>query len=292
MSVLYAILLGIIQGITEFLPVSSFGHISIIQNMLKIQRGPGILFETMLHMGTLAAVFMAFHKDVVHVFAELVGMLMDIIGNANLYIHNKRTGKHLNYARIINSSYRKFAVLLLVSMIPTAAIGYTARRLVVKSAVTPLMSGIGLLITGIILLVVDFSKSGGTRASRDANYSHAMWIGICQGLSVFPGISRSGVTISAALLCGFSRAFAVKYSYLLSVPAIVGSMFLEIEEFTSPGMSIGQGFIFVLGMIVAGIVGYFTIRFLLKLVHKRKLRYFAYYCFLAGALTLTLNYLA
>lgn len=292
MSVLYAILLGIIQGITEFLPVSSFGHISIIQNMLKIQRGPGILFETMLHMGTLAAVFMAFHKDVVHVFAELVGMLMDIIGNANLYIRNKRTGKHLNYARIINSSYRKFAVLLLVSMIPTAAIGYTARRLVVKSAVTPLMSGIGLLITGIILLVVDFSKSGGTRASRDANYSHAMWIGICQGLSVFPGISRSGVTISAALLCGFSRAFAVKYSYLLSVPAIVGSMFLEIEEFTSPGMSIGQGFSFVLGMIVAGIVGYFTIRFLLKLVHKRKLRYFAYYCFLAGALTLTLNYLA
>lgn len=291
MSALYAILLGIIQGITEFLPVSSFGHISVIQNMLHIPHSSGVLFEAMLHLGTLTAVFMAFRKDVIHLSKELLGMLMDIIGNINLYFYNRRTGKQLRYARIIHSSYRQLAVALLVSMIPTAAIGYTARRLVVKSAVSPLMSGIGLLLTGILLLVVDFSKTGGTKTPKDINYSHSMWIGICQGLSVFPGLSRSGLTICAALLCGFSSTFAVRYSYLLSVPAVFGAVFLELGEFTSPSMSIGLGFIFVLGMITAGIVGHFTIRFLLKLVHKKKLRYFAYYCFLAGTLTLILNYL-
>lgn len=291
MSVLYAILLGIVQGITEFLPVSSSGHVCIIENLLHIQRGPSVLFETMLHMGTLAAVFLVFRKDIRQVFAESLMMLMELVGNITLYIHNKRTGSHKAYTKIIDSSYRKFTVLLLVSMIPAAAIGYTARRLVVKCAVSPFMPCILLLITGILLLVVDFSRCGGKKSSKDADYGHAMWIGICQGLSVFPGLSRSGLTISAALLCGFNRTFAVKFSYLSSIPVIIGAMFMSISGFTSPNMSIGMGFTFILGMIVAGVVGYFSVRFLLRLVHKKKFRYFAYYCFFAGISALVLNYL-
>ena len=191
MTVLYIILLAIVQGITEFLPVSSFGHLCFVQNLLGMEHGPGVLLETMLHLGTLAAIFMTFQKDIRHLAFEALDMFMDLIGNANLYIHNKRTGEQLHYTRIISNIYRKFVVLLLVSMIPTAFLGYTARRLVSVSATSVLIPGAGIMVTGILLLVIDLSRVGGTKAAKDAHFSDAMWIGICQGLSVFPGLSRS-----------------------------------------------------------------------------------------------------
>lgn len=291
MSVLYAVLLGIIQGITEFLPVSSFGHLSIVQNMLGVERNAGLLFEAMLHLGTLAAIVLTFRKELKRILLELLGMFMDIIGNINLYIHNKKTGDGLRYAKIVHGTYRKLAALLVVSSVPTAILGYTARRLVIRASISPLIPGIGLLLTGILLLVIDFSKSGGEKSPREARYDSAMWVGICQGLSVFPGLSRSGLTISAALLCGYSRKFAVKFSYIVSVPAVIGAFFSQAGEFTAPTMSVGLGFTYVLGMIVAGAAGCFTIRFLLKLVQTIKFRYFAYYCFLAGILGLGWNFM-
>lgn len=222
MTVLYVILLAVVQGILEFLPVSSFGHLSILQNILGMEHETGVLLEAMLHFGTLAAVILTFWKDISRLVLESLDMLMDTIGNLSLYIHNKRTGDKLRYAKIISNTYKKFALLLLVSMIPTALLGYTARRLVVLAASSQLLPGAGILITGIVLLVVDLGRMGGKKAARDASFGNAMWIGICQGLSVFPGLSRSGLTISAGLMSGFTRSFAVKYSYILSVPAIIG----------------------------------------------------------------------
>lgn len=291
MFVLYVILLAILQGILEFLPVSSFGHLCVIQEFLGIERGPGVLLEVMLHFGTLAAVILTFWKDISHLAAETLEIILDIVGNISLYIHNKRSAESLHYTKIISNTYRKFAVLLLVSMIPTVAIGFSARRLVVLAAASRLIPGAGILITGVILLVVDLSGIGGSKAARDANYGNAMWIGICQGLAVFPGLSRSGLTISAGLLGGFTRTFAVKYSYILSIPAIVGALIVELGEFGSPEMTVGMGFTYVLGMIISAVVGYFVIRFLLRLVQKGKFRYFAFYCFLAGFLSLMTGYL-
>ena len=290
MIVLYIILLAIVQGITEFLPVSSFGHLCFLQNILGMDHGPGVLLEVMLHFGTLAAVFMTFQKDIRRLFVESIEMFMDLIGNASLYIHNRRTGDHLRYTKIICNVYRKFAVLLMLSMVPTMFIGYTARRLVAMSVSSKLIPGVGILITGILLLVIDLSQVGGTKAAKDASFSNAMWIGICQGLSVFPGFSRSGMTISAGLMSGFSRSFAVKYSYILSVPAIIGAMIMELGQFGSADMTVGLGFSYVFGMIIAAVVGSLTIRACLKLVHHGKFRYFAYYCFIAGILVLVSNY--
>ena len=290
MIVLYVILLAIVQGITEFLPVSSFGHLCFLQNILGMDHGPGVLLEVMLHLGTLAAVFMTFQKDIRRLLVESIEMFMDLIGNASLYIHNRRTGDHLRYTKIICNVYRKFAVFLMLSMVPTMFIGYTARRLVAMSVSSKLIPGVGILITGIILLVIDLSQVGGTKAAKDASFSNAMWIGICQGLSVFPGFSRSGMTISAGLMSGFSRTFAVKYSYILSVPAIIGAMIMELGQFGSADMTVGLGFSYVFGMIIAAVVGSLTIRACLKLVHHGKFRYFAYYCFIAGILVLVSNY--
>ena len=159
MIVLYVILLAVIQGITEFLPVSSFGHLCIIENFLGMDHGPGVLLEAMLHFGTLAAVLFTFQKDIRHILYETLDILMDLVGNASLFIHNKRTGSHLRYARIVNTTYRKFTVLIWISMIPTVCIGYTARRLVALTAVSKLVPGAGMLITGIILLVIDLSRA-------------------------------------------------------------------------------------------------------------------------------------
>ena len=287
MTVLYIILLAIVQGITEFLPVSSFGHLCFVQNLLGMEHGPGVLLETMLHLGTLAAIFMTFQKDIRHLAFEALDMFMDLIGNANLYIHNRRTGEQLHYTRIISNVYRKFVVLLLVSMI--AFLGCTARRLVSVSATSVLIPGAGILVTGILLLVIDLSRVGGTKAAKDAHFSDAMWIGICQALSVFPGLSRSGLTISAGLMSGFSRTFAVKYSYILSIPAIIGATIMELGQFGSADMTVGLGFAYVFGMIIAAVVGMLTIRTCLRLVHKGKFRYFAYYCFLAGFIALITN---
>lgn len=290
MIVLYVILLAVAQGILEFLPVSSFGHLCILQNLFGMKQGPGVLLEVMLHFGTMAAVILVFWKDIRRIGLETLGMVMDLIGNLSLYIHNKRTGDKLRYAKIISSTYRKFAALIWLSMVPTAMIGYTARRLVSLAAASKLIPGAGILITGILLLVVDFSRLGGKKAARDADFGSAMWIGICQGLSVFPGLSRSGLTISAGLICGFTRSFAVKYSYILSIPAILGALIMELGQFGSAEMTIGLGFTYILGMLIAAAVGYFTIHTLLRLVNKGRLCYFAYYCFLIGFLTLIGNY--
>lgn len=290
MSVLQAIILGIVQGITEFLPVSSFGHLVALESFFDVERSTGVLFEVMLHIGTLAAIFFALRSDLRRIGEELIGMVMDLIGNLNLYIHNRRTGEQLHYTRIIYNTYRRFAALLVVSTVPTAVIGYTARRLVTKAAVSPLLPGACLLITGIFLLVTDFSRAGGNRTPKDMNYDHAMWMGISQGLSVFPGLSRSAMTISAGLLCGLSRKFAVKYSFIMSVPAVLGALAMELDEFASPAMDVGLGFTYVLGMLAAAVTGYFTIHFLMQMIQRTKLRYFAFYCFLAGAAALIMNF--
>ena len=290
MIVLYIILLAIVQGITEFLPVSSFGHLCFVQNILGMEHGPGVLMEVMLHVGTLAAIFMTFQKDIRRLAVESIEMFMDVIGNANLYIHNRRTGDELHYAKIISNIYRKFAVLLMVSMIPTMFLGYTARRLVAMSAASKLLPGVGILITGIILLVIDLSQVGGTKAAKDASFSNAMWIGICQGLAVFPGISRMAFTICAALLCGYSRKFAVRFSVFMSLPAIVGAFFAEVKYFGASEMTIGLGFASVFAMVIAGFVGCFVIRSMLQMTQKTKLRNFAYYSFVAGAVALAVNF--
>lgn len=290
MSVLQAILLGIIQGITEFLPASSFGHLAAAENAMGISRNTAVLFEVLLHAGTLVAVFFAFWEDIRRIGEELIGMVFDVIGNANIYFHNRRTGENLHYAKVIYGTYRKFTAMMVVSFIPTMMLGYICRRLVTKAAISPLLPGACILVTGVFLLVTDLSNIGGCKTPKDVTYDNAMWIGICQGISVFPGISRCGMTICAGLLCGFSRKFAVKYSYLISVPAILGALFLEVGQFQTPKMTVSLGFTYILGMIVAGVTGYFMICILLRFLQRAKLRYFALYCFVAGAVALISNF--
>ena len=172
MSVIHAIILGIIQGITEFLPVSSFGHLCAVQDLLGGSRGSGVLFEVMLHLGTMIALIFVFRKDIKKIGIELIGMFLDLIGNANIFLYNRRTGKNLTYAKIVSGTYRKLTALIFVSTIPTILIGYQCKRLVVRSASSHMFSGIGILLTGVILLVVDYSNINGNKGTREFRRCH------------------------------------------------------------------------------------------------------------------------
>lgn len=291
MSVIEAIILAIVQGVTEFLPVSSLGHLALVENLMEMERGPEMLYETMLHLGTLVAVILTFRKDVTRIVFEFIGICVDIVGNIHLFIQNKRGKGNYHYARLISNSYRKLAILIFVAMVPSGLLGYAARNIVSKTMTSPLLAGAGILITGIVLLVIDFSRAGGNKGTREVSYEHAMWMGICQGVSVFPGFSRSGLSISAALLCGLNRKFAVKFSYLISIPAIIGAFFAQITNLGAAGMTVGLGFTYVLGMIISAVVGVFTIRIMLKIVNSLKFRYFSYYCFVIGLVTLFVYYM-
>ena len=291
MIVVYLILLAIIQAVTEFLPVSSTGHLCVLEQLLGMDHGTGLLLEAMLHLGTAGAIIFLFRKELKKTGLELVGMFMDILGNVNLYIHNRRTGESLGYARIVTGTYRKFGALLVISMIPTVLLGFTGRRLALLAADSQIVPGIGFLLTGVLLLVTDLNRSGGMKGPREASYDSAMWIGICQGLAVFPGISRMGFTLCAALLCGYSRKFAVRFSVFMSLPAIVGAFFVEAGNFGAAEMTVGLGFAYVFAAVVAGFIGCLMIRTAIDMSQKVKLRYFAYYSFAAGMIALAVNYM-
>ena len=158
MIVLYLILLAVFQAVTEFIPVSSFGHLCVAEQLFGIGHDTGLLIEAMLHLGTAAAIIFLFKKDLKQIGIELLQMFLDVIGNINLLIHNKKTGKHLNYARIVTGTYRKFAALLVISMIPTVCLGLVSSRLAVLAADSSFFPGIGFLITGVLLLVTDLNK--------------------------------------------------------------------------------------------------------------------------------------
>lgn len=285
MSVLQSILLGIVQGLTEFLPVSSSGHLAIIQNFFKIDTGSSILFDILLHLGTLLVVFIVYWKDIWRLIREAFKMLGDVFFNLSVFFRNRGREEKLRYKRVVRSNYRKFVALLIVSTIPTGIIGILGEKLISSAGETLLIPGICLLITGVLLLISDRAANC-TKIPRDITYKEGLIVGIAQGCATLPGLSRSGTTITACLLCGFDRRFAVKYSFILSIPAILGAAVLEISKVGSEVITQGLVGTYLAGMIAAALVGYVCIRLMLVLVKNKKFKYFAYYCFAIGIISI------
>ena len=289
MTILQVILLGIIQGITEFLPVSSSGHLAIFQNIFKIDTGGSMLFDVMLHVGTLAAVFVVYRKDIMKMILEALRICVDIAANIKIWILNRRDDEALRYRRVIHNNYRKFVVLILVSTIPTGVIGYTAKSLVSAASATLIVPGVCLLLTGVLLIVADFTEDG-KKIPRDVSYTNGFFIGIAQGLSTLPGLSRSGTTITACLLSGFDKRFAVKYSFLMSVPAILGASVLELKDVAAEPITGSLILCCIIGAVVAGLVGYVCIKVMLAVVRKKKFKGFAIYCFALGLVAIVAHF--
>ena len=300
MSLLEAIFMGIIQGLTEFLPVSSSGHLALFKILFGVETETGMLFDVLLHFGTLVAICAVFYKDVARLIVEGIYIFKNALINLAIFFRNsflqiknmfrkeKLPKEELDlgeYHPVANSSYRKFVLLVIVSTIPTGIIGIIGKNMVEMASKILLVPGICLVITAIFLFVADHTK-GGEKLPKDITYSNAFIIGIVQGVATLPGISRSGSTITACLLSGFQRSFAVKYSFLMSIPAILGAMFLELKDFSPMAFSAGEITSYVVGMIIACVVGYICIKTMLVVVRNKKFKIFGIYCLIIGVISI------
>ncbi|MCR5160935.1 MAG: undecaprenyl-diphosphate phosphatase [Lachnospiraceae bacterium] len=285
MTVLQSIFLGIVQGLTEFLPVSSSGHLAIFQNIFHIDTGSSILYDILLHVGTLLVVLIVYWKDIWKLILEFFGMVADIFRNIRIWFENRNAITLTPYKNIVGTNYRKFVILLIVSTIPTGIIGVLGKKLIADASATLIIPGICLIITGILLLISDRAENC-VKIPKDVSYKEGVIIGIAQGFATLPGLSRSGTTITACLLCGLNRSFAVKYSFILSIPAILGAAVFEIGDAAAETITAGMVGTYLAGMIAAAIVGYVCIRTMLVIVRKRKFKYFAFYCFAIGIVSI------
>ncbi|MCR5591219.1 MAG: undecaprenyl-diphosphate phosphatase [Lachnospiraceae bacterium] len=276
MDILKAVLMGFIQGITEFLPVSSSGHLGLIKGLFGME-SESILFDVLLHFATLIAIVAVFYKDVFKLVLEFIGICRDVFYNIAAFGRSLSGGKSPEYVRVISSAYRKFVLLLIISTVPTGIIGVLMKNIVEFTSGNLLVTGICLICTGLILFLSDFLADG-EKKLKEMNNGDAFAIGTAQGIATLPGLSRSGVTIVAGVLCGLDRKFAAKYSFIMSIPAVFGALILELFDLGGENITGGDVGCYVLGMVIAAVIGYFALKFLMNIVVNRYFKFFAYYC--------------
>lgn len=258
-ELLKSILLGIIQGITEFVPVSSSGHL-VLSNYFLNFNFQDIRYDLILHIGTLVAVIIYFKKDlqnlVISVFKPRIQGSEDLKNNRNLLIY------------------------LAISTLTTAVVGIPLRSNILNFFYNPLVSSYMLILTGLAVFLIDMIKQKKALDLYNTGVIRAIIIGGFQVMALMPGISRSGITIFAAVLLGLSRTDAAKYSFLLSIPAIAGACLYDTLSFTSiPSHDI---ILYVAGFIASLLTGYVFISILMKMIAKRNIKYFAFYCWAVG----------
>ena len=284
MSLIQSILMGLIQGLTEFLPVSSSGHLALFKILFKVNTDTGMLFDVLLHVGTLVAIVAVYWRDVYKLIRELIMIIIDLVYNFIAWIQEFR-GNKVTFRRIVRTRYRRFVVLVVIATIPTAIIGYIGRDFVAAAETILFIPGLCLIITAIVLFLSD-RIPGGKKGPGNVSYTNAFIVGIVQGIATLPGISRSGSTIAASVFLGFRREFAVKFSFIMSIPAILGALVLELHDATDMAVTGAMMRNYVIGMIIAAVVGYVAIKLMLAIVKQRKFTYFSIYCLIVGVISL------
>lgn len=292
MSLIESIILGIVQGIAEFLPISSSGHLAIFKKIFGLSE-VGLTYDILLHAGTLVAVFIVYWNDIWKLIKEGVGIIIDACKNIGIFFSRNIGRNEVDYIQVIGTSYRKFVMLIIVSTIPTGIIGLVFKKVFNLDNPSIIIPGIGLLITGLILFVVD-DLPAGKKTPKEMTYKNAIIIGISQGIATLPGISRSGTTLTVGVLNGLDRKFAIKYSFIMSIPAILGACVLDIKDMFAPENAISgtQLTYYLVGAVVAAVVGFICIKTLLVLYKNRKMKYFSYYCFIVGIIAIVANFVA
>lgn len=273
MDIIQAIIVGIVQGLTEFLPVSSSAHLIFTKELLGINQ-PGIAFDVLLHLGTLIAVVGYFFKDIVEMTKAFFSSLLDIF-----------RGKFRENFK--NDSYKKLAWMVIIGTIPAGIIGLLFDNEIEAIFQSITIPAFFLLITG-ILIYVSQRLNVKNRDIKSSGIKDSIIIGIGQSLAIIPGLSRSGTTISSGLLIGLDKEFAAKFSFILAVPAIIGANITQISAITA-GLDFNL-LSYLLGFLAAIISGYLSINILLKLIREKSLDIFAFYCWIVGATILLYSF--
>ena len=275
MSLLNALILGLIQGVAEFLPISSSGHLSIAQNLLglKVEGTEDVFFDVLLHLGTLAAVFVAYWKDIREMILEFFRTIGDF----------RRGGM----PRSIPPA-RRLILLIIVGTLPLFLV-LPVQELVEGLYDNTYFVGGALLVTGALLFVCDRVRRG-RKNEKTATVLDAALVGVGQAIATCPGISRSGTTICVGCFRGLERRFAVRFAFLLSIPAVLGANLLQIKDVAEAGgIDVKLLPAYILGVAAAAVSGYLSICLVRLVANKGKFGAFAYYCWAAGAVTIALS---
>lgn len=271
-SFIESVILGIVQGVTEFLPISSSGHLVIMQALFG-QHEPQLLFDVMVHVGTLVAIFVVFRKDI----ADLIRTAFSMLG----------------IGEVEGRSEWWLPLAIVVGTIPTALMGVIFAERFERLFASMTAAGGGLIVTGVILMSTVWSRESSSETNAGGStrigLGKALLIGTAQGIAIFPGVSRSGTTIAIALLLGVERELSARFSFLLAIPAIIGALVFELKDY-SPAAQVGAAPtsvpIMLGGAVCAAVTGIFALIVLLNIVRRGRLSFFAYYCWAVGGLAI------
>jgi len=277
MDIIQAIIMGAVQGLTEFLPISSSAHLVLVPEIIGAQSS--LAFDTLLHVGTLVAVIGYFWKDILAMIKAFISSIIDIFSG------NFKEG-------IKEDPFKRLAWLVVVGTIPAGLMG-----VLLKNEFESLFSSIAavsffLIITGIILWSAEWISDKKREQEikgkeiKEVSFTNSLVIGLFQGFAIAPGISRSGSTIAAGLFSGLERKLAARYSFLLSIPAILGAALVQTKDIA--GLDAGVE-VMIAGFLSASIFSYLAVKFMMGYIQKHSLRIFAYYCWIIGVLTLIIT---
>lgn len=280
MDIIKAIILGIIQGITEFLPISSSGHLSIAQHFLGASGEGSLLFTVLLHLGTLLAVFVVYWRTILALFLEFFVLIKDLVTG-------KFRWKEMGPTRRMLVMFVISCLPLLLLMIP---VGNDQRIMDVVGVLAEdtdvFVEGFCLLFTGCLLLVSTWRYNKLPAIEKQINGKSALFVGIAQMIAAsLPGVSRSGSTISTGMLCGISKEYMVRYSFILAVPAVIAANAVKLGDAVKMEADVDILPI-VIGVLVAAVVGFFAIKALEWLVKVDKFKIFGYYCLAIGVIVI------
>lgn len=272
MNIFLAILYGIIQGVAEFLPISSSAHLAIAQNLFNMENieATHFTFDILLHLGTLIAVFIVYYKDI---FA-LVPAVFTMFGKVF-----KRKFKLSEY-----NENERFVIFVIIATLPLVLAVFFKDYVEALGNYTKIIGGI-LLFNGVVLFISDKLEKG-TISLDNTKPLHALFIGLCQMCAIVPGLSRSGSTITGGLFMGFKRELAVKFSFIMSIPAIIGANILSVADIAENPIASTDIVPYIAGTVTAAIVGVLSMKVLIYISKKSNFRMFSYYCWVVGVLAI------
>ncbi|MBE6671028.1 MAG: undecaprenyl-diphosphate phosphatase [Ruminococcaceae bacterium] len=272
MNIFSAIFYGIIQGITEFLPVSSSAHLAIAQNIFGMGNveADHFTFDILLHLGTLIAVFIVYYKDIFSLVPAAFSMLGKVFkGKFKLSEYNEN---------------ERFVIFVIVATLPLVLAVFIKDYIELLGNYTKIIGGI-LILNGLVLFISDKLERG-TVSLENTKPKNALFVGLCQMCAIVPGLSRSGSTITGGLLMGFKREYAVKFSFILSIPAIIGANLLSFADVFENPIARTDVIPYIAGTIAAAVVGILAMKLLIYISRKSNFRMFSYYCFAVGILAI------
>jgi undecaprenyl-diphosphatase len=265
MDLLQAILLGILQGVTEFLPVSSSGHLALARALLGRDIMPGITFEIVVHFGSFCSIAVYYRKMIKEILADLFKSL---------------TPASIKEKRYLTDANTRLSFIIVLSMIPAVIVGFTLKEPIESLFLNPFFVSCMLIVTGTLMFTTKFVD----QPQKDVDIKRGLLMGVAQSLAILPGISRSGSTISVGLLSGVERGKVATFSFLMVLPVLAGAMLLELIEISSNGIEMEDVASLFAGFLTSFIAGYFSLKYLIILLKREKFHYFSYYCWSVGIL--------